>query len=74
MISPQNVKQHLFIIITLVIGFSSFIIGFSFSPFLEVGFRDSQVVESGTNAGSDADLMKHYEDLYSTEDEKGDVQ
>jgi len=63
------VKKHLFIIITIVIGFSTFLLGYSLPPFLEVGFgdNDTAVIDDGT--GSDAELLKQYEDLYKDTEE-----
>ncbi len=62
-------KKHLFIIITIVIGFSTFLLGYSLPPFLEVGFgdNDTAVIDDGT--GSDAELLKQYEDLYKDTEE-----
>jgi hypothetical protein len=68
--AQQNAKQHLFVIITIVIGFSSFMLGYSYSPFIEVGFGDeAKGIESGAGAADDAELLKQYENLYKTEDE-----
>ena len=61
------VKNHLLIIITIVIGFSTFMLGYSLPPFLEVGFGVGENVEAGVNA--DAELMKQYENLYKDADE-----
>ena len=61
------VKQHLFIIIAIVIGFSTFMLGYSLPPFLEVGFGGGDNVEVGSEA--DADLMKQYENLYKDSEE-----
>ena len=61
------VKHHLFIIIAIVIGFSTFMLGYSLPPFLEVGFGGGENVEAGS--GPDEDLMKQYEDLYKDEEE-----
>ena len=61
------VKHHLFIIITIVIGFSTFMLGYSLPPFLEVGFGVGENVEAGS--GPDSDLMKQYENLYKDDEE-----
>ena len=61
------VKNHLFIIITIVIGFSTFMLGYSLPPFLEVGFGVGDNVEAGSNP--DSDLMKQYENLYKDDEE-----
>jgi len=61
------VKHHLFIIITIVIGFGTFMLGYSLPPFLEVGFGGGENVEIGSEA--DSDLMKQYEDLYKDDEE-----
>lgn len=57
-------KKHLFIIITIVIGFSTFLLGYSLPPFLEVGFGDNDAGVIDGGAGNDAELLKQYEDLY----------
>lgn len=61
-------KQHLYIIIAIVISFSTFLLGYSLPPFLEVGFGGDQVIESSTD-NTQADLMKQYEDLYKDDEE-----
>ena len=61
------VKHHLLIIITIVVGFGTFMLGYSLPPFLEVGFGDGESVEVGSEA--DSDLMKQYEDLYKDDEE-----
>ena len=61
------VKQHLMIIIVIVVGFSTFMLGYSLPPFLEVGFGGGENVETG--AESEAELMKQYEDLYKDDEE-----
>jgi hypothetical protein len=58
----DKVKQHLFFIIVIVTGFSSFLMGYSLPSFLEVGFGGSSAT-LGTDADSEADLMKYYEEL-----------
>lgn len=60
-------KHHVLIIITIVIGFSTFMLGYSLPPFMEVGFGVGENVEAGS--GSEADLMKQYEDLYKDVEE-----
>ncbi len=61
------VKHHLLIIITIVVGFGTFMLGYSLPPFLEVGFGDGESVEVGSDA--DSGLMKQYEDLYKDDEE-----
>lgn len=61
------VKNHLFIIITIVVGFGTFMLGYSLPPFLEVGFGDGENAAVGSE--SEADLMKQYEDLYKDDEE-----
>ncbi len=56
----EKVKHHLWIIVIIVIGMSSFMIGYSLPPFLEVGFGTA--TEEG--AMGEADLQKLYQDLY----------
>ncbi len=57
------VKHHLYIILAIVIGFSTFLLGYSLPPFMEVGFGDEgTAIETSTDSG--AELMKQYEDLY----------
>ena len=62
-------KQHLFVIITIVIGFSSFMLGYSLPPFLEVGFGDSETATMEGGSDSEAELMKQFEDLYKEVEE-----
>lgn len=62
-------KQHLFIIITIVMGFSTFMIGYSLPPFLEVGFGDSETATVGGGTDTEAELMKQFEDLYQDVEE-----
>ena len=62
-------KNHLFIITTIVIGFSTFLIGYSLPPFLEVGFGDNDTAAMDGGTGEEADLMKQYEDLYKDTEE-----
>ncbi len=57
-------KKHLFIIVTIVLGFSTFLIGYSLPPFLEVGFGDNDTAAIDGGSGGDAELLKQYEDLY----------
>ena len=61
------VRHHLFIIISIVIGFGTFMLGYSLPPFLEVGFGGGVNSEAGSSA--DSDLMKQYEDLYKDDEE-----
>ena len=67
----NSVKQHLFIILTIVVGFGSFLLGYSLPPFLEVGFGDggNATMDSGTD--DEARLMRQYEELYRNMDEGG---
>jgi len=62
-------KHHLFIIITIVIGFSTFLLGYSLPPFLEVGFGGGDNAMIDSDAGSQADLQKQFEDLYKEVEE-----
>lgn len=55
-------KNHLWIIIIVVVGFSSFMIGYSLPPFLDVGFGGDTVTESGVS--DEEALRKQYEELY----------
>lgn len=62
-------KQHLFIIITVVMGFSTFMIGYSLPPFLEVGFGEGGVPTVQSSSGDEAELMKQFENLYKEVEE-----
>jgi len=62
-------KIHLFIIITVVIGFSTFMIGYSLPPFLEVGFGGGETATMGGGTATEADLMKQFEELYKEAEE-----
>jgi hypothetical protein len=50
-------------------GFSSFMLGYSLPPFLEVGFGDSETATIDGGSGSEAELMKQFEDLYKEVEE-----
>lgn len=69
MYSQQDVKIHLLIIITIVVSFTTFMMGYSFSPFMEVGFGSGQGEHAVKDSGVDAELLKQYEDLYKTGEE-----
>jgi len=56
------VKNHLWIIIAIVVGFCSFMIGYSLPPFMEVGFGVDTVSKSGVT--DEEALQKQYEELY----------
>ena len=62
-------KFHLFVIITIVSAFSTFMIGYSIPPFLEVGFgeKETATMESGTT--DEAELMKQFQELYQEVEE-----
>ncbi len=60
-------NNHILIIITIVLGFGTFMLGYSLPPFMEVGFGANEQVEAGS--GSDAELMKQYENLYKDDGE-----
>ncbi|GAB4333690.1 MAG: hypothetical protein Kow0089_02480 [Desulfobulbaceae bacterium] len=62
-------KLHLFVILTIVIGFSTFMIGYSIPPFLEVGFGGGETAVMGGSAGDEAELMKQFEELYKDVEE-----
>lgn len=64
MSTQQSTKKHVWIIAIIAIGFVSFMMGYSFSPFMEVGISAKK---QGAEAESGEDLMKQYEDLYNTE-------
>jgi len=65
----KTVKKHLFIVITVVIGFSTFLLGYSLPPFLEVGFGDSDTATMDSGTGSEAELMKQFDELYKEVEE-----
>lgn len=55
-------KNHLWIVIAITLGFSTFLLGYSLPPFLEVGFGGG---EDGQVAGEpDAEVLKQYEEMY----------
>ena len=47
------VKHHLFIIISIVVGFGTFMLGYSLPPFLEVGFGGGENIEAGSATDSE---------------------
>jgi hypothetical protein len=65
----EKVKQHLFVIIVIVTGFSTFLLGYSLPSFLEVGFGGGDSASITPEAENEADLMKYYEDLYKDVEE-----
>lgn len=65
----ETVKNHLFIVITIVIGFSTFLLGYSLPPFLEVGFGDGDTATMSRGTGNEAELMKQFDDLYKEVEE-----
>ena len=50
-------------------GFSTFMIGYSLPPFLEVGFGEGGTPAIGSGAGDEAELMKQFENLYQEVEE-----
>lgn len=60
-------KNHVLIIITVAVAFSSFMLGYSLPPFMEVGFGGGGE-QAGAAADSEAELMKQYENLYKNLD------
>ena len=61
------VKQHLAIIIAIVMGFTTFMLGYSLPPFMEVGFGVGDNIEAASDP--DSDLMQQYENLYKDDEE-----
>lgn len=61
-------KNNLWIIITVVVTFFGFMIGYSIPPFMEVGFGDSSQ-QAQTGGQTSQDLLKQYEQLYQSNDE-----
>lgn len=62
-------KFHLFIIVAIVSAFSTFMIGYSIPPFIEVGFGGGENAAVGTGSDDQAELMKQFEDLYKEVEE-----
>ena len=64
-------KLHQFIIIAIVIGFSTFLLGYSLPPFLEVGFGggDTAIINGDGGTVNQADLKKQFEELYKQVEE-----
>jgi len=63
-------KQHLMIIIGLVIGFTTFLLGYSLPPFMEVGFGGGDQAAVGGDTAVDPDLAKQYEALLQAGEEE----
>ncbi len=61
-------KHHILIIMAIAIGFSTFLLGYSLPPFLEVGFGTGDSPQQATGV-SEEELMKQYEDLYKQVEE-----
>ncbi len=62
-------KQHILIIITIVIGISTFLLGYSLPPFIEVGFGTGGEAVQETGGAAEEELMKQYKDLYKNLEE-----
>lgn len=62
-------KLHLFVIVAIVSAFSTFMIGYSLPPFLEVGFGDVQTSAAGGTTDTEAELMKQFQDIYQEVEE-----
>ena len=58
-------KQPLWIIISLVVGFLGFMMGYSVPPFMEVGFSGKEHSAGQQQESVEADLLKQYENLYN---------
>ncbi len=59
------------LIITVVMGFLGFMMGYSVPPFMEVGFGvGGQQAEEGQPVSED--MMKHYQQLYQDDDSDDD--
>ncbi|HHK60492.1 MAG TPA: hypothetical protein ENJ73_02030 [Desulfobacterales bacterium] len=63
-------KQHLMIILALVIGFTTFLLGYSLPPFMEVGFGGGEQAAVDGDAAVDSDLAKQYEALLQAGEEE----
>ena len=50
-------------------GFSTFMIGYSLPPFMEVGFGDGGTPSIDSGAVNEAELMKQFENLYQEVEE-----
>lgn len=57
-------KLHLFIIIVIVMGFGTFMAGYSLPPFLEVGFGEGGTPTLDSGTVNEAELTKQFENLY----------
>lgn len=62
-------KFHLFVIVLIVSAFSTFMIGYSLPPFLEVGFGGGETATMGGGSSDEAELMKQFEELYKEVEE-----
>jgi len=62
-----QVKHHLWIVIAIAVGFSTFMLGYSLPPFLEVGFSGGD--NAATGAAVDEDASKQYEELLKATEE-----
>ena len=63
----ETMKKPLWIIITVVVGFLGFMIGYSVPPFMEVGFGGGDHGAGQVEQPMDQELMKQYQDLYKQE-------
>ena len=60
-------KTPLWIIITVVVGFLGFMIGYSVPPFMEVGFGSAGQAVDQMEEPLDQELLKQYQNLYNQE-------
>ena len=63
-------KNPLLLIITVVVGFLGFMLGYAVPPFMEVGFAgEQQAAQQQQAAPVDDTLLQHYKDLYKQDGE-----
>ncbi len=55
--------------IMIVSAFSTFMIGYSLPPFLEVGFGEGGTPTAESSVEDEAELMKQFEELYQEVEE-----
>lgn len=64
-------KHPLLLVMTIVVGFLGFMLGYAVPPFMEVGFADEEQAAQQQQAAPavDQSLLQHYKDLYKQDDE-----
>jgi len=66
------VKDHLWIFVAIIGGFTGFLLGYSTPPMMEVGLSQASIEASSDEqsaSSEDEDLARYYEELQKLKDE-----